>query len=112
MTTEDHNKTLVILHSAIASILTGLLLAAPWFIPQAVRHREQIPLAVGFSVVLLVAGLLWSTAVAMQRRKPAGRTLALISAVVVLILAYPIGVYSWWFMHSEGAKRMYGKVKE
>jgi hypothetical protein len=34
--------------------------------------------------------------------------LALISAVAVLPIVWPIGVYSWWFMHSEAAKRMYG----
>ena len=54
-----------------------------------------------------MALLLWSTAVAMHRRKPVGRKLALLSAVLVLPLFWPVGVYTWWFMHSEAAKRMY-----
>lgn len=30
--------------------------------------------------------------------------LAWISAVLVSPLFWPVGVYAWWFMHSEGAK--------
>jgi hypothetical protein len=73
------------------------------------RHREQIPVAVLiFGIVLVMALLFWSTAIAMYLRKPVGRKLALISAVAALPIVWPIGTYSWWFMHSEGAKQMYG----
>jgi len=113
MSTDDHNKTLVILHSAVASIFTIGLLAGPWFMAQTLGHKEQIPLAVvGFGIALSMAALLWSTAIAMQKRKPFGRKLALISAAVVLPLVWPLGIYTWWFMHSEDAKRMYGMYKE
>jgi amino acid transporter len=109
MTPQDHNKTLVILHAALGAFFTLGLLASPWIIAQNLRHREQIPVAVLiFGIVLVMALLFWSTAIAMYRRKPVGRKLALISAVAVLPIVWPIGTYSWWFMHSEGAKQMYG----
>lgn len=58
-------------------------------------------------VIFLLAALMWSTAFSMYKRKPVGRKLALISAALVLPFLWPVGVYAWWFMHSEGAKRMY-----
>lgn len=107
MSPQDHNKTLVILHGAIGTFFTLGLLASPWIIAQNFR-REQIPVAVLiFGIVLVMALLFWSKAIAMYGRKPVGRRLALISAVAVLPVVWPIGIYSWWFMHSEGAKEMY-----
>jgi hypothetical protein len=44
----------------------------------------------------------------MYRRKRLGRKLALISSVILFLLCLPIATYTWWFMHSEGAKKMYG----
>ncbi len=112
MSPQDHNKTLVILHGAIGAFFTLGVLASPWIISQNLRHREKIPLAVLIlGIVFVMASLFWATAIAMYRRKRVGRRLALISAVVVLPLVWPIGVYSWWFMHSEGAKEMYGHAK-
>jgi hypothetical protein len=108
MTPQDHNKTLVILFSAIGAFWTLGLLAAPWIIAQNFRHQEQIPTAVlVFGFVSLMALLMWSTAIAMHRRKPVGRKLAMISAAGLLMF-WPLAVYVWWFMHSEGAKQMYG----
>ena len=63
---------------------------------------------VTFGFVSLMALLFWSTAISMHRRKPVGRKLALISAAAALLLFWAVGVYIWWFMHSEGAKQMYG----
>jgi len=40
-----------------------------------------------------------------------GRKLALWSVVVLFVIFWPAAIYSWWFMYSEGAKKMYG-VKE
>ena len=108
MTTQDHNKTLVILFGALAAFFTCGLLAAPWIIVKNYRHTEQIPLAIMiFSVVFLLASVMWSTVYAMHRRRPVGRKLALISAALALPFVWPVGAYAWWFMHSEGAKRMY-----
>lgn len=109
MTAQDHNKTLVILLSAFAAFFTVGLLASPWIIAQNFNRKDKILVAIiVFGVVLLMALLLWSTAVAMHRRKPVGRKLALISAVLVLPLFWPVGAYAWWFMHREDAKQMYG----
>lgn len=109
MTPQDHNKTLVILLSAISVLWTLVLLASPWIVEQTFRHQDQIPTAVlVFGFVSLMALLFWSTAITMHRRKPVGRKLALISAAVALLPFWPLGVYIWWFMHSEGAKQMYG----
>ena len=108
MSTEDHNKTLIILHSAIAAFYTLGLAASPWIIAQNFKRPDKILFAVFvFGFVFLLALLFWSTAIAMYRRKPFGRKLALIAAVASLPLAWPIGVYTWWFMHSDGAKRLH-----
>ena len=108
MSTEDHNKTLVILHAGIGAFFTLGLIGAPWIIAKNFRHPEQVPTAVlVFGVVLLLAVLFWSTAIAMFRRKPLGRKLALIAAVVALPIGGYVSIYTWWFMHSDGAKRMY-----
>ena len=111
MSPQDHNKTLVILHAAIAAFFTIGLLASPWIIAQNFRTREQIPLAfLIFGVVFVLALLFWSTAIAMYRRKPVGRKLAMISAIAVLPIVWPVGVYSWWFIHSTGGSRLYGVI--
>lgn len=107
MSPQDHNKTLVILHGAIAVFFTFGLLASPLIISQSLRHSEIALAILAFGIVFVMATLFWATAIAMYGRKRVGRRLALISAVALLPLVWPIGVYSWWFMHSEGAKRMY-----
>ena len=109
MSPPDHNKTLVVLHSAIGGFFTLGLIAAPWIIAQNFRRPDKTLVAVlVFGVVFLVAVLFWTTAIAMYRRKAIGRKLSMITAVVAIPIMWPVGVYTWWFMHSEGAKRMYG----
>lgn len=113
MTAQDHNKTLVILHSAIGAFFTIGLVASPWIIAQNFRRPDKILVAVFvFGIVFLMALLFWSTAIAMYRRKPLGRKLALIAAVVAFPIGGYVGIYTWWFMHSEGAKHMYGVKRE
>jgi hypothetical protein len=107
MSPQDHNKTLVIIFSAFGALWTLVLLASPWIVAQAFRRQEQMPAIAVFSFVSLMTLLFWSTAIAMHRRKAVGRKLALISAVMLLMF-WPLTVYIWWFMHSEGAKQMYG----
>ena len=65
-----------------------------------------------FGIVFVLAALFWSTAITMYLRKPVGRKLALIAAVASFPIFGALGIYSWWFMHSEGAKRLYGIVHE
>lgn len=109
MTTKDHNETLAGIHFAAGIFFAFGLVASLWIIAQNFRHREQIPLAVLiFGFVALMAILMFSTAIAMRRQKPSGRRLALLAAGFLIIFFWPAGVYSWWFFHSEGAKRMYG----
>ncbi len=109
MKAQDHNKTLVILFSAFATFFTIGLLAAPWIIAQNYNRKDKILVAfIIFGIVLLMALLFWSTTFAMHQRKSVGRKLALISAVLLLPMFWPVAVYAWWFMHSEGAKQMYG----
>ena len=73
------------------------------------KQAGQIPAAVMiFGTVFCMALLMFMTAIAMHRKKPMGRKLALWSSAVLIIVFWPAGIYSWWFMHSEGAKQMYG----
>jgi hypothetical protein len=109
MSTQDHNKTLVMLHAAIGTFYTCGLIASPWIIAQNFRRPGQIPSAVAvFGIVFLIALLFWSAAISMYRRKPVGRRLALIAAPFTLFGFWPIGIYTWWFMHSDGGKSLYG----
>ena len=110
MSTGDHNKTLVILHAVTAAFYSAGLAGSPWIIAKNFRHTEQIPTAIlVFGIVFVLAVLFSSTAIAMYLRKPVGRKLALISAVASFPIFGALGIYSWWFMHSEGAKQMYQK---
>ena len=108
MSTKDHNETLAGIHLAIGVFLVLGVFVSPWVI----GHRRQIETIVLIAVVLLPAALLMiSAAFTIHRKKPVGRKLALWSVVVLFVIFWPAAVYSWWFMHSEGAKQMYG-VKE
>jgi hypothetical protein len=108
MTVQDHNKTLTILFGGLGAFFTLGLVASPWIIAQNFARTDLVVRAIIiFGIVLLLASLMWSTAIAMHKRKPMGRRLALISSVVALPFFWPVGVYAWWFMHSEDAKRMY-----
>lgn len=113
MSPQDHNKTLVILHSSIGAFFTLGLIGAPWIIGKNFRHSEQVPTAIlVFGIVFLLALLYWCATIAMYRRKPLGRKLALIGAVATFPIFGAVGIYSWWFMHSDGAKQMYGVKRE
>ena len=113
MSTKDHNETLVGIHVVVGSVFALGLVGSPWIIARNVRHADQIPSAVLiFGIVLVIAVLMFSTAIAMRRQKPVGRKLGLLSAAVLIIILWPAGVYSWWFLHSDGAKKMYGVQEE
>ena len=113
MSTNDHNESVAGIHLAAGGFLVFALVIAPLLLIRDLeRHTDQIPLAViGFVVLLALAVFMISTAVTMKRKKPAGRKLALWAAPFIFIMFWPAGVYSWWFLHSDGAKKMYG-VKE
>jgi len=85
------------------------LIASPWIIAQNFRRPGQIPSAIAvFGIVFLLALLFWSAAISMYRRKRVGRTLALIAAPFSLFGFWPVAVYTWWFMHGDWAKSLYG----
>jgi len=108
VSTKDHNETLAGIHLAIGMFLVLGLFVSPWVI----GHRRQIETIALIAVVLLPAALLMiSAAFTIHRKKPVGRKLALWSVVVLFMIFWPAAIYSWWFMHSDGAKQMYG-VKE
>lgn len=109
MSAKDHNETLAMLYAAIAAFYTCGIVAAPWIIEKNFRRPEQIPTAIlVFGAVSLIALLFWSAAIHMHRRKSIGRTLALIAAPITMFAFWPIGIYAWWFMHSQGGKALYG----
>jgi len=89
------------------------IIAAPWIIEKNFRRPEQIPTAIlVFGLVSLIALLFWLSAIYMYRRKRIGRTLALIVVPITLFAFWPVGFYTWWFMHSDGGKAMYGIREE
>jgi len=97
----------------IGSVFTLGLIGSPWIIARNFRNVGMIPQAIlVFGLVFLVAALMFSTAIAMRRQKPVARKLGLMAAAVLIIIFWPAGVYSWWFFHSDGAKRMYGVKAE
>lgn len=114
MTSADHNKTLAIIYSLLGGFFILPLLASPWILAKNVdsypspRRDDQILIAViVFCVVLTLALLFLATAISLYKRRPFGRKLALVSSVLLLPLLPPAAAYTWWFMHSEGGKRMY-----
>lgn len=114
MSTKDHNETLSGIHLAIGAFLALVLLIAPWMVARdLVRHKDQIPVAVIIFVIVLALTLFMVfTAIAMHKKKPLGRELALWAAPLLFMICWPVAIYSWWFMHSDGAKQMYGVKPE
>lgn len=117
MSPADHNKTLVLIYSLLGIFFTLPVLVSPWILAKNVdsypslRRDDQIVIAiVVFCVVLTLALLFLATALSLYRRRPFGRKLALVSSVLLLPLLPPAALYTWYFMHSEGGKQMYGKT--
>ena len=109
MSPSDHNKTLVLLYSFLSLLFVLPLVGSPWIIAKSVRNSEQIPIAIAVGFAFLLLALLFlATAIALYLRKPYARNLALVSAVLSLPMCWRMGVYTWRFMHTEGAKKMYG----
>ena len=112
MSTKDHNETLAGIHVAVGAFFALTLLFVPIFFVKDYLELKDIPLtALVVGIVLAVALLMISTAITMHKRKPLGRELALWAAPLLFFICWPAAVYSWWFLHSDGAKQMY-RVKE
>jgi hypothetical protein len=116
MSPADHNKTLVVLYSLISGLFTLPLLICPLILlvsPSLLtknlkRPNEVLITIVVYCLVVLFSLLFPVTGYSLHKRKPVGRSLALISAVFLFPVCWPFGVYIWWFLHSEGGKKMYG----
>jgi hypothetical protein len=101
------------LYAAIGAFYGCFIVAAPWIIEKNFRRSEQKPLAMLiFGVVFLIAVLFWTSAINMYRRKHIGRTLALLATPITLFAFWPVGIYAWWFLHSERGKALYGIQEE
>jgi glucan phosphoethanolaminetransferase (alkaline phosphatase superfamily) len=116
MSPSDHNKTLAIIYSLLGGFFTLPVFASPWIIaknvdrfPSARREGQVLIATIVFCIVLLLALLFLLIAFNLYRRKTWGRKLALVASVVLLPLCPPIAIYTWWFMHSDGGKQMYGE---
>ena len=119
MSPSDHNKTLALLYSLLGGFSTLPLLASPLIIATSVdsfpsprREGQIIVAASSFCLVLFIALLFYSTAAALYRRKPSGRKLGMVVAVLLLPFCPPIATYTWWFLHSEGGKKLYGDEEQ
>jgi O-antigen/teichoic acid export membrane protein len=119
MTPRDHNKTLVLIYLLLAGFFTLPLVASPWIIAKNIdkytspRGGDQVLITISLAaVVIILATLFWSTALGLYRRKSWGRKVALVSAVISFFLVPPLAAYAWWFLHSDGAKGIYGEDGE
>jgi TRAP-type uncharacterized transport system fused permease subunit len=116
MSPADHNKTLVVLYSLISGLFTLpllvaplILLVSPSILTKNLKRPDEVLIAiVVYCLVVLFALLFPVTGYCLYKRKSVGRNLALISAVFLFPPCWPLGVYIWWFMHSEGGKQIYG----
>ena len=129
MTPRDHNKTLCLLHG-----LSGVLALAALLIVVAIELRETppgyffdpppaarqanewlsgVPARVQKELYFLPLPLLQLLAAyGLLKRRRWGRILALIFSALYVFF-FPLGtllaIYTYWFLHSAGARRLYAK---
>jgi hypothetical protein len=111
MTPRDHNRTVGIAHALVGTLtLTGLIIA---IVSEARRHPSEVLERLGWVPYVLPLPLIQLlTAYGLFFTRRWGRALALIlSAVYVWV--FPVGtllgVYTFWFLLSEGGKSLYAK---
>jgi hypothetical protein len=113
MTPQDHNKTLGIIYGVLGGLLTiGAIVELVRIIivekelARILSDSYLMPIILGllFTIILL------STSYGLFKRRRWARNLSLVLAALFVLL-FPLGtalaVYTWWFMHSEGAKLLY-----
>ncbi len=113
MTAQDHNKTVVIIYSILGFLLAGA--AIVWLIRDIRRHQDWA-LAIYKDALMIAAAVISTclliTVYGMRRRRRWGRVLALITTVFYIWffpLGTLLGVYIWWYLHSDGAKQLYSR---
>jgi hypothetical protein len=128
MTSSDHNKTLWLIHGLVGvivlTVLTIILAGeprkdppvafdSPPAAPRAGGEPANAPHRVGTGIYFMPLPLLQLlTAYGLLRRRRWGKALALLlSALYVFV--FPLGtllaVYTYWFLHSADARRLYAK---
>jgi hypothetical protein len=116
MTPQDHNKTLVVIYGFLGGLLTVAALVELVRVialeKELERLRSDSLLQVLITVALILTIFIVSTAYGLLKRRSWARIPALILSALFVWL-FPLGtalaVYTWWFMHSEGGKRLYSK---
>lgn len=109
MSPQDHNRTLGLLHSLIASLmLIGIIVAALL----EVRRRPDSVNRIGWMLyVLPLPALQLLTAYGLFTMRRWGRVLAL-AFCVLYVWVFPLGtllaVYTWWFLCSDTGRQLYG----
>jgi hypothetical protein len=117
MTPQDHNKTLGIIYGFLGGLLAIAALVELVRVITLERELERIrtstELKVMIPVGLLLTVYIISVAYGLLRRRPWARIPALILSVLFIWL-FPLGtalaIYNWWFLHSEGGKRLYSRA--
>lgn len=119
MRSRDHNQALAILNAVLGSYCVLPLLASPWILAKSVdsypspRRADQITIAVIVCTLLVIFGTLFlSTAYGLWRRRQWVRRVALVSAFTQLFIFPVLAVYTWWFIHSEAGRQLYGGSTE
>jgi|ERR1044071_1039946 predicted phage tail protein len=116
MTPQDHNRTLGIIYAFMGGILTLAALIELVRImiidKELARIQADSLLQILIAVALIVMIFLYLIAYGLFKRRWWARIAALISSGLFVWL-FPLGtalaIYSWSFMHSEGAKRLYSR---
>lgn len=122
MTPQDHNKSIALIYSLLGVVLAvGVLIMLSKSLTQEIEpsqpqfnipfHKDSFPLemsliAAFFAIIFLL------TALGLFRKKRWARISALVLACL-LVWLFPLGtilaVYNWWFLHSEGGKKLYAR---
>jgi len=115
MKPRDHNKTLAILNAGLGIYFLLPLLAAPWVLAKNIdaypspRRTDQLLIATAIcSVLILLGSFFLLTAYGLWRKRRWGRRVALIAAAVQFCFLPMLAGYCWWFLHSDGGRRLYG----
>jgi hypothetical protein len=114
MTPRDHNKTVSIAHGLVGVfVLMGLIIAA---VLEARRRPSDVAERLSWILFALPLPFLQlSTAYGLFVRRKWSRVLGLLLSVLYVFI-FPLGTllaaYTWWFLQSEGGRRLYGVNQE
>jgi phosphoglycerol transferase MdoB-like AlkP superfamily enzyme len=115
MTSQDHNKTLGIIYGVLGGLLTiGAIveLVRVIIIEKELARIQSDSYLMPIILGLLLLIILVSTSYGLFKRRRWARILSLVLAGLFVLL-FPLGtalsIYTWWFMHSDGAKLLYSE---